>query len=427
MTLDRRAFTLALGSAVGALATGCRSTDPAAAPTLQAAPDAIARLRPLPAPPPPIGDDERRARVASAQRRMREAGLDAVVLEPGASMTYYQGVAWWPSERPFLAVIPAAGEVAFVCPGFEEARARELVRLTGDVRVWQEDESPYRVVAGVLRDRGAAAGRLGIEEELRFFVVDGLRGVLPAATLVSAEAVTSGDRMRKSAAELALMQRATDITAHAHRAVLPLLREGVTQEEVAALLVSAQERMGGADAWALVAFGAASAFPHGSTQPQRLREGDVVLMDVGCGFGGYQSDVTRTTVFGTASARQREIWALERRAQDAGLAAARLGATCASVDAAARGVITDAGMGPDYRVPGLPHRTGHGIGLQGHERPYIVRGNDTVLEPGMCFSIEPNISIYGEFGVRLEDCVYMTEEGPRLFSPQMPSIDRLYP
>jgi Xaa-Pro dipeptidase len=418
--------SVAAGLAASLLAA-CRPGKSELLATPPAPLDPIDALKPLPDPPPAIGADERRARVASAQRRMRDAGLAAVLLEPGASLTYYQGVSWWTSERPFYAVLPAQGDVAFVCPAFEEARARELIALTGDVRVWQEDENPYAAVAGILRDRGLATARIGVEEQVRFFLVDGLRTALPAAELGPATAVTVADRMRKSPAELALMQRAHDITVAAFRAVVPLLKPGMSQQEASRLLTRAQLRLGGSDPWALVLFGESSAFPHGSTAPQRLREGDMVLMDVGCDVRGYQSDITRTTVLGAPTPRQREVWALERRAQDAGLAAARIGATCASVDAAARQVITDAGFGPDYKVPGLPHRTGHGIGLEGHEHPYIVRGNATRLEPGMCFSIEPTISIYGEFGVRLEDCVYMTAEGPRLFAPQMPDIGRPFP
>ncbi|MCU0622111.1 MAG: Xaa-Pro peptidase family protein [Gemmatimonadales bacterium] len=420
---SRRSFAAGLGATVLA---ACRPGKSELLATPPAPADPIDALAPLPDPPPPIDAAARRARVASAQRRLRDAGLAAVVLEPGPSLDYYQGVSWWTSERPFYAVIPAAGDVAFVCPGFEEARARELITLTDDVRVWQEDESPYALLAGLLRDRGIATGRIAIEEQVRFFVSDGLRAALPAAELVPATAVVTADRLRKAPAELALMQRAHDITVAAFRAVMPLLAPGMSQSEAARLFTRAQVRLGGSDPWALVLFGEASAFPHGSTAPRRLREGDVVLMDVGCDFRGYQSDITRTTVVGTPTARQRDIWALERRAQDAAFAAAQPGATCDSVDAAARKVITDAGFGPDYAVPGLPHRTGHGIGMQGHEPPYIVRGNTTRLEPGMCFSIEPTIAIYGEFGVRLEDCVVMTEQGPRSFAPRMPEIGRLF-
>ena len=278
------------------------------------------------------------------------------MLEPGSGMHYFTGVEWSLSERPFIAVLPAKGDVAFVCPGFEEARARELIRLTDDVRVWQEDESPYRVIAGILRDRGVTAGRVGIEERLRFFIADALRAESPAHEYVSADGVTTGCRMLKSAAELALLQRANDVTTAAFRAALQTIEEGMTQHELERRMTSALQRAGGQNPWALVGFGEYSAFPHGSVQPQRLKRGDIVLMDAGCAVEHYQADVTRTTVFGRPTRRQAEVWNLERRAQDAAFRAARVGATCASVDAAARKVITDAGFGPDYRVPG--HRTG---------------------------------------------------------------------
>jgi Xaa-Pro dipeptidase len=230
--------------------------------------------------------------------------------------------------------------------------------------------------------------------------------------------------MIKSAAELALMQRASDITMAALRTTFALFQEGMTQYDLQAIQSAAMSRLGGQDTWVLVGLGAASAFPHGSVKPQQLHEGDIVLMDTGCAVQGYQADITKTTVFGKPTARQTEIWNLERKAQDAAFAAARVGAAAGTVDDAARKVITDAGFGPGYKVPGLPHRTGHGIGMDGHEWTNFVKGNPTLLAPGMCFSDEPMIAIYGEFGIRLEDCLYITEQGPRFFSPQSPAIDR---
>jgi Xaa-Pro dipeptidase len=248
--------------------------------------------------------------------------------------------------------------------------------------------------------------------------------VAPAVSLVSGDAVTAGCRMIKSPTELALMQRANDITMAALRTSLSLLKEGMTQYDLQAIQQEAMVQLGGEDPWVLVGFGAASAFPHGSVQPQQLHEGDIVLIDTGCAVENYQADITKTTVFGKPTARQTEIWNLERRAQDAAFAAATVGAPAGSVDDAARKVITDAGFGPGYQVPGLPHRTGHGIGMDGHEWTNFVKGNTTRLAPGMCFSDEPMIAIYGEFGIRLEDCLYITEAGPKFFSPQSPSIDR---
>ncbi len=372
----------------------------------------------------PISDTEQHERLTRARQLMAQQRLDSLLLEPGTSLSYFTGVGWGLSERPFLMLVPADGELTCICPAFEEARARERLHFPADVRVWQEDESPYDLVAGALRDRGHASGRVGVEDQVRFFVLDGLRSASPPTKYVPAAPVTVGCRMIKSPAEIALMQRASDLTIAAFRASFATMREGMTQDELAGNMLSAQERLGGSDPWALVGFGSASAFPHGSTRPQHLREGDIVLMDAGCAVEGYQSDITRTTVYGKPTRRQTEIWNLERRAQDAAFAAARLGATCESVDAAARKVITDAGFGPGYKVPGLPHRTGHGIGMDGHESPNFVRGNTTVLEPGMCFSDEPTIAIYGEFGIRLEDCLYLTSDGPKFFTTQSPAIDR---
>jgi Xaa-Pro aminopeptidase len=423
MSLNRRQFAATLSSALGATAVLPAALGAAPVPTPCDLPAPIRRLKPMTGGAEPIGDPERRSRIAKAQRLMGDHGMGAIIVEPGTSMSYFTGVNWWPSERTFALVIPTRGEPAWVCPAFEEARARELIRFGTDVRTWQEDESPFPVAAGLLRDLGVVAGRIGVEERMRFFVADGLRQALPAADWASATPVTAGCRMYKSSAELALMQRATDISIAAFKAAFATLREGMTQYELQDNMLAALGRVGGEDPWALVAFGESSAFPHGSVRPQRLRSGDIVLLDAGCALHGYQSDTTRTTVLGRPSARQTQVWKLERRAQDAAFAAAKVGAPCESVDAAARKVITDAGFGPDYRLPGLPHRTGHGIGMDGHEWTNFVRGNTTPIEPGMCFSDEPTIAISGEFGVRLEDCLYITEDGPRFFSRQSPAID----
>ena len=423
MDITRREFAAALtGMAGAATLRGDALRSPAADPCHLPAP--IQALTPKTGGIAPITDEERRARIAKAQGLMAAAGIGAIVIEPGSTMHYYSAVDWHPSERTFAMVIPAAGAPAWVCPAFEEARARELIRFGDDIRVWQEDESPFARIAGILKDQGAASGKVGLEEEVRYFVMDGLRQAAPSADLVSATPVTAGCRMIKSAAELALMQRATDITILAFKAAFATLRAGMNQYEFGNNMTVALTRLGGSDPWALVGFGKYSAFPHGSVQPQRLERGDIVLLDSGCAVEGYQSDMTRTIVFGRPTRRQTEIWNLERKAQDAAFAAARVGVPCEAVDAAARKVITDAGFGPDYRLPGLPHRTGHGIGLDGHEWTNFVRGNTTPIAPGMCFSDEPTIAIYGEFGIRLEDCLYITDQGPRFFSPQSVAIDQ---
>ncbi len=421
MDVDRRQFASMITGIAGAAALGHRNEDPASPCDL---PAPIAALKPMTSGVPPITDAERQARIAKAQRLMTEHGIGALLIEPGASMTYFTGVGWGLSERTFTLVIPARGDLGWITPAFEESRARELIRFGTDIRVWQEDESPFRTIAGLLADRGAGTGRIGLEERVRFFVADGLRKEAAAVELVSATPVTAGCRMFKSPTEIALMQRASDMTIAAFRAAFTTLREGMTQHDLERNMLAALARVGGENPWALVGFGKYSAFPHGSVQPQRLRRGEIVLLDAGCAFHGYQSDITRTTVFGRPTARQAEIWNLERRAQDAAFAAAQVGAPCEAVDAAARKVLTDAGFGPDYRVPGLPHRTGHGIGLEGHEWTYFVRGNRTPLAPGMCFSDEPMIAIPGEFGIRLEDCLYITESGPRFFSRQSAAIDQ---
>lgn len=426
MSSSRRTF-LQTGAAagLGAGLAGCDTAPtPAPAPAAAAAGPhpAIAALKPMTAGISPITADERATRIEKARRLMAEQNLDAIYLEGGSSMFYFTGVRWGLSERPFVCVIPAKGDLAWVCPAFEEERARELVKGQADVRVWQEDESPYRQIAGILKDRGAT-GRVGVEERLRFFVFSGVRKELSGTDFVDAEPVTAGCRMIKSATELALMQKANDITIEAFRAAFATFREGMTQDDLRANIAAAHRALG-ATGSAGVSFGKFTAFPHGSIEPQKLAEGDVVQVDGGCAIDGYQSDITRTTVFGRPSARQIEIWELEKRAQAAAFAVIKPGTPCEAVDAAARKVITDAGFGPDYKVPGLPHRTGHGIGLDGHEWTNFVRGNKTPLAPGMCFSNEPMIAIYGEFGIRLEDCLYVTETGAQYFSQPSPSIDK---
>lgn len=386
-------------------------------------PASILALRPPPNPAPPIADEERRARIAKAQRLMTEQGIGAIVLEGGTSMSYFVNVRWGLSERPFLLVIPARGDVAYVSPGFEEQRAREVIKFSNDVRVWQEDDDPLTLVGGILKDRGVSTAKIGVEERVRFFIADGLAKASPASQIVLATSVTAGCRMIKSPAELANMRYAMDITLTAFKAGLATLREGMTQGELGGNITAAYRQMGAGGAIA-VSFGEYTAFPHGSIEPQRLKTGDVVQIDDGVSWNGYQSDITRTTVFGKPTARQTEIWNLEKKAQAAAFAAAQVGATCESVDAAARKVITDAGFGPGYKVPGLPHRTGHGIGMDGHEWTNFVKGNKTKLAPGMCFSDEPMIAIYGEFGIRLEDCLYITPSGPKFFTQPSPAIDQ---
>lgn len=373
----------------------------------------------------PITVEERKSRIAKAQDLMNSIGMKAMLLDGGTSLDYFTGIKWGGSERPMVALIPASGEVSYVCPGFEEDRLKELIKIGDRVYPWQEDESPYLQIKQALNDFGITSGDVGMEERVRFFIVDGLKKVAPSLNLISADPVTIPCRLIKSPAEIALMQRATEITIEAMTLGLTFLKEGGSPSDFSSAVAQAHQKMGAQHAFALANFGEASAFPHGSIQPQILKKGDIVLIDCGCEVEGYNSDISRTIVFGAEpTARQQEIWDLEKEAQAAGFAAAQLGATLGEVDAAARKVITDAGFGPGYQLPGLPHRTGHGIGMDGHEWGNAVKGNTMVLKPGMCFSIEPNISIVGEFGVRHEDCVYMTESGPKWFSQPSPSISQ---
>jgi Xaa-Pro dipeptidase len=425
MCTDRRDFLRLSASVAGASLLGSVARGETTGPEIfqqREVPEPIRKLRRMTDGIVPISLDERRARIETARRLMRKNRIDAIYVEPGATMFYYTGMRWGTSERMLAMVIPARGEIAWVCPKFEEERARELIQIGDDIRTWEEDASPYQRVAEIFRDRGIRTGRVGMEERVRFFLFDGIRKAAPHLQFVSATPITAGGRMFKSPAEIALMQRANDITIVAYKATVDSVREGMTQDEFSGNCASAFRALG-VQGGVFCSFGKYTAFPHGSSTPQKLKEGDIVLMDGGCGVEGYQSDITRTFVFGKPTQRQRDIWNLERRSQDAGFAAAKPGAPCEAVDAAARKVIVDAGFGPDYKVPGLPHRTGHGIGLEGHEWTNFVRGNKTPIQPGMCFSDEPTVVIYGEFGIRLEDCLYITEQGPKFFTRQSPSIE----
>jgi len=371
----------------------------------------------------PITVKEREARIEKGQRLLTEQKIEALILDAGTSMEYFTGISWWPSERPMVAIIPAKGDTRYVCPGFEESRLRELIKIGKDVYAWQEDESPYKQIAVALKDAGIQSGNIGIEERLRFFILDGVRKEASHLNYASGDPITMPCRMIKSIAELALMQKASDITVAAIKVGISQLHEGITQAELSSIIAEAHEKLGSASPFALALFGESSAFPHGSIKPQTLKKGDIVLMDCGCTVENYSSDITRTIVFGAEPTnRQLEIWNLEQRSQAAGFNAAKIGTACEAVDAAARKVITDAGFGPGYKLPGLPHRTGHGIGMDVHEWGNMVKGNKQILQPGMCFSVEPTISIPGEFGVRLEDCAYITDHGPKWFSQPAKSI-----
>jgi Xaa-Pro dipeptidase len=413
MRADRRNFMAMTAAAAGAAAVG------AGGALAQGAPG---ELKPITGGVKPISTEERLARIARAQRLMRQHKLSALLIEPGASLTYFTGVKWRRSERLTAAVIPAQGEIAIVTPHFEEPSVRESLKVPGDVRVWHEDEDPLRAVAGFLRDQ-KATGDIGVEETVRYFAVDGLAKAMPQARIRSGNPVVRALRMIKSPAEIALMQAATDVTIAAYRHTHPQIRAGMIPADIGAIMNKATQALGGTPEFALVLLGEASAYPHGTGKPQQVREGEVVLMDCGCNVEGYQSDVSRTFVFGQADAEQRRVWNHMHRGQQIAFAAAQVGRPAGSVDDAVRRCYESLGYGPDYKLPGLSHRTGHGIGLEGHEWPNLVRGEKTPLAPGMCFSDEPGLYLPGKFGVRLEDCFYMTPAGPRWFSTPPPSLD----
>lgn len=374
----------------------------------------------------PITAAERRSRLERARGLMAAHKIDALVLCSGTSLVYFTNIRWSGAERLFTCVVPQKGEPFFVCPAFEEDRAHEQI-ATGpvggkaDVRTWHEHESPYDLVAAGLRDRGISTGRIGIEETVKFVFSDGIARAAPTATTVSATPVTAGCRAIKDAHELELMQLASTVTLKAYEAAWKALADGMTQNDFAQLVSAAHAQLGFSGG-AGVQVGPYSALPHGSIQPQVVREGSILLIDGGCSVEGYASDLSRTFVLGKATDKMQRLFAIERRAQDAALAAARPGVPCEAVDAAARKVIVDAGFGPDYKY--FTHRVGHGIGMDGHEWPYLVRGNILPLAPGMTFSDEPGIYLRGEFGVRLEDDMVITPDGARLFTPQSNSLEQ---
>lgn len=394
-----------------------------AAGILRAAEPDLSALADLTTDAQPISREERLARIARAQALMRRNGIGAVLIEPGSSLVYFTGVVWWRSERLTCAILPAEGEACIVTPFFEEPSVRETLSVPAEVRVWQEDQNPLGVVAGFLKDRGVAARAIAIEETARFFVFDGLRHALPGATLVSANPVVRGCRMVKSAAEIALMQKATDVTIAAYRWVHPRVETGMTGTDIGALMSAATRKLGGEPEFSMALVGEASAYPHGSKQVHRVERGSVVLMDCGCTVQGYQSDISRTWVHGVATAEQRKVWAQVAEGQQLAFRTAQVGVAAGAVDDAVRRLYAGWGYGPDYKLPGTPHRTGHGIGLDGHEPVNLVRGETTGLAPGMCFSDEPGIYLPGKFGVRLEDCFHMTAAGPKWFSEPPKSIE----
>lgn len=371
----------------------------------------------------PIGKTERADRLTRAQKMMQRQGIDALLIEPGASLIYYSGIRWHRSERLTALVIPATGTPLIVCPFFEKPSIDESLGIPADVRVWQEHESPYALIADFLTAKGLAKGRVGIEETVRYFAVDGLQAALPQARLIKDD-VTRALRMRKTAAEIALMQTAADITMAAYRWIYPQVKAGMTPADIGALMSAATRQLGGQVEFNLVLLGEAAAYPHGSGKPQVVRAGEVVLMDCGCTVEDYQSDISRTFVHAASpTAQQRKVWNDVSHGQTIAFAAAKLGVPAGSVDDAVRGWYETQGYGPGYALPGLSHRTGHGIGMEGHEPVNLVHGETTKLDVGMCFSNEPGLYLPGVMGVRMEDCFHMTAQGPAWFSKPPVSIE----
>eukprot|EP01037_Dinobryon_pediforme_P002149 gene2149-2186_t len=383
----------------------------------------LARMTNMAADAIPIGTDELQARVAKAQSLLRAQGIEALYLDTSTNLRYFTGIALNLTERLHGAIIPAQGEIAYLSPAFEEPKTREYLRFGDDIRCWEEHEDPTALVIETVRSKGYDRGAIAIDPATPFYTVDGLRKAGNSFTLANASSITAACRQVKSKAEIALMQTAMNITMEVHKATARCLAPGMTTTEVQAFIDAAHRKLGGQPASRAVQFGEATAYPHGVPYPQTLVDGDMVLVDIGCFVHGYRSDITRTYVYGTPTPRQREIWELEQRAQLAAFSAAVLGAPCEAVDAAARAVIEAAGFGPGYAVPGLPHRTGHGIGMDVHEESFMVKGNKTPIAVGMCFSDEPMMCIYGEFGVRLEDIIYMAEDGAHWFTQPCHSVD----
>jgi Xaa-Pro dipeptidase len=371
----------------------------------------------------PISAEEFRARLAKVQGLMSGQKIRALLIEPGSSLEYFTGIKWRRSERTTLAVIPANGAVMVVTPAFEEPSVRETLEVGGDVRPWDEHESPFEKVVQCLRDRGIDSGVVAAESTIRFFILAGVRQVSAAYEIVPADALVRACRLLKSPAEMALMQLANDITLAALHVVRAQTAKGMTGADLGQLMEKTTAALGGTPEFGLALLNEASAFPHGSVKPQTVREGSTILMDCGCTVHGYQSDISRTWVYGEVSLRQRKVWDTVKRGQEIALETAKLGVPVGSIDDAVRSYYEQQGWGPGYHLPGLSHRTGHGIGLDGHEPPYLVHGDSTPMAAGMCFSDEPGIYIPGEFGIRLEDCWYMTAAGPKTFTPLAKSID----
>ena len=414
MRINKRQFLVATGTAFAALSQrhvlAARSEGENAVELASMTDGAI-----------PISADEHRQRIQKAAQLMRANDVAALVVESGSALTYFTGIRWWRSERFVGAVIMADGRFCIVAPFFEEPSIREQMQFGDDVRTWHEDENPFEQVADFIGPIGAKA-RIAVEETVRYFIVDGIDAAMPKATVVSGAAITRGCRMIKSKAELALMQVANDVTLRAYEHIYPRVVPGMTPGEVSSMMNDATRQLGGTPTFAIALFGPASAYPHGTRQPQVVEKGGIVLMDCGCSVHGYQSDISRTWVVGKPSPQQQRVWQTVKRGQELALETIRPGVAAGAVDQTVRQFYADTGFGPGYQAPGLTHRLGHGIGMDGHEPINFVGNEQTPIAPGMCFSNEPGMYLPGEFGVRLEDCLYVDDKGPVLFTPLTPSL-----
>ena len=412
-TVTRRGF-FGMTAAAASLAAGAKSI----------ATDAEAKgLSSLTEGAKPITAEEHAARLAKLQALMQQQKIDAFLVEAGSSLEYFTGIRWWRSERTTAALIPAEGKTVVATPFFEKPSIQESLKVDADIRPWHEDQSPFTLLAGAMGHRGTPAP-LAIEPTTRYFIVDNVTKASGTAhPNVSGESLVNACRMHKSPAELALMQAASDVTINAIRHVHASIKLGMSSADIMTMLVAATEQLGGKHEFSLVLLNEASAYPHGSEHPQSVREGSVILVDTGCKVHGYSSDISRTWVFGKPTARQREVWDTVKRGQEIAQETAKVGVPIGDLDVAVRNYYEGKGWAKDYGLPGTSHRTGHGIGMDGHEPPNLMRADRRPLEAGMCFSDEPGIYIPGEFGIRMEDCWYMTAQGPKLFSPLAKSID----
>jgi Xaa-Pro dipeptidase len=373
----------------------------------------------------PIQKEEFQLRINKACELMQAQNVQTIYLHAGSNLFYFTGTHWGSSERMVGALLFPNGELHYIAPRFEKGTVLDFMKIKGKVNCWEEHESPYQLFIQILKDNGVADGDILMDETTPFFISDGILKASIEYTLSNANPIISGCRMIKSGAEIAIMQHAMNITLEVQKAVARILRVGISAKEVEDFINEAHKRYGASSGsyFCIVLFGVDSSFPHGVSKPKDLEMNDMVLVDTGCMLHDYISDITRTYVYGKANDLQRRIWNIEKETQQAAFDASQLGDTCAAIDLASRKILESHELGPDYEIPGLPHRTGHGIGIDIHEYPYIVKGNETVLEPGMCFSNEPMICVPDEFGVRLEDHIYMTKEGPKWFTKPMHSIE----